>query len=212
MGYRNYIAPISIEEHDKIKDFTKEQLLKYKGEPEDGYVGVYDVPEDDIYSLGKYTEQFDKKLFSPVFTNWELQESMEEEHDFYLVDKEFLKAVIQRYQDNVAKYYSTMLMDRRNSEFLNSIKSEYKDQVGGGIEKNYSFDFSKITQDEINKIRNMVEHIHDMTGEWQNEYLFDLDQGDKITRSWKYEYAVFELIRIYKTFDWTKNRMIYYGY
>ena len=41
---------------------------------------------------------------------------------------------------------------------------------------------------------------------------FDLTEGDAITTSWKYEYGIFEMIRIYKSFDWKKNVMIYYGY
>jgi hypothetical protein len=41
---------------------------------------------------------------------------------------------------------------------------------------------------------------------------YDLNRDDEVTTSWKYEYAIFELVRIYKTFDWKKNVMIYYGY
>jgi len=44
MGYRNYIASITKEEYDKIKDFTKEELYNYKNTPMDGgYVGPYDI-------------------------------------------------------------------------------------------------------------------------------------------------------------------------
>ena len=40
----------------------------------------------------------------------------------------------------------------------------------------------------------------------------DTPENPKLVSSWKYEYEVFELVRIYKTFDWKRNVMIYYGY
>lgn len=48
--------------------------------------------------------------------------------------------------------------------------------------------------------------------EWLRLTPYNLDEGDEITTSWKYEYSIFELVRIYKTFDWKNNVMIYYGY
>jgi hypothetical protein len=94
-------------------------------------------------------------------------------------------------------------------EFLNSIKSEY------GYEKTqYSFDFSKITKEEQTSLLELFEHIRSMRNEWVSCYLkpYDLTKGDEITTSWKYEYGIFELVRIYKTFDWKKNVMVYYGW
>ena len=62
----------------------------------------------------------------------------------------------------------------------------------------------------------MVTHIKSMGQEWgvglfDHMRPYDLE-GDSLVTSWKYEYAVFELVRIYKTFDWKKNVMIYYGW
>lgn len=63
----------------------------------------------------------------------------------------------------------------------------------------------------------LLKHVNNMTFEWgcspfSDEMPYNLEEGDAITRSWKYEYAQFELVRIYKTFDWKKNVMFYYGY
>lgn len=44
MGYRNYIAPITKVEYERIKNFTKEDLYREHNEDlEDGYVGVYNI-------------------------------------------------------------------------------------------------------------------------------------------------------------------------
>ena len=41
---------------------------------------------------------------------------------------------------------------------------------------------------------------------------YDLDDDtDCIVNSWKYEYVIFELVRIYKTFDWKNDVLLYVG-
>ena len=41
---------------------------------------------------------------------------------------------------------------------------------------------------------------------------YNLENGEQVVNSYKYEYSLFELVRIYKAFDWKNNIMIYYGY
>jgi hypothetical protein len=55
------------------------------------------------------------------------------------------------------------------------------------------------------------EHLRGMYWEWSQLTPYDLDEPEKITNSWKYEYAIFELINIYKRFDWDKDVMVYWG-
>ena len=62
----------------------------------------------------------------------------------------------------------------------------------------------------------IYDHVRNFRNEWIPAYNvdspYDLENGDSITTSWKYEYEIFELVRIYKHFDWKKNVMVYYGY
>lgn len=222
MGYRNYIGSLSLVEYNKIKDMTKEEIFEYKGEDlEDGCVGVYELV-DGVYELGKYVDEFPNKLFLPVFTNKETKKYFTEENDFFIVGKEFLPYLIEHYAEKVRSYYRDMLDPffkpegkyRRNpSEFLNSIKTEY----GEDLKNHHTFDYNKITSEEETALFNMIEHIRSMGAEWGISFMDDirpyrLEKGDEVTTSWKYEYVQFELVRIYKTFDWKHNLMIYYGY
>lgn len=93
------------------------------------------------------------------------------------------------------------------SNFLNSIKTEYNYP-----NNKYKFDFTKITDDEQTALFKIMEHVRSMRSEWTVLTPYDLEEGDEVTTSWKYEYAIFELIKIYKTFDWKRNIMVYYGY
>lgn len=58
------------------------------------------------------------------------------------------------------------------------------------------------------------EHLSSMANEWNNNFTnpVDLTGSARITSSWKYEYMIFELIRLYKVFDWENDIAVIYGY
>jgi len=183
MGYRNYIGSLPRKEYDKIKDFTKEELYKYKNVDKDDYLGVFDLKEKELYEFGKYCD-FARDFFKPVFSNKELQEDYNEEQDCYLVEKDFLKHVIEHYTKQTQDFYLELVKNSNNN--VNSISQQ-------NLEKLFA-------------------HIRSMSSEWNYLTPFKLDEGESITTSWKYEYAIFELVRLYKHFDWENNVVIYYGY
>lgn len=222
MGYRTYISSMSKREYNKIKSMSKEQLIDYyKLDVEEGYIGigVYDFGKT-LYEFGKYTNfEPPKKSLKTFFKNKELNKYFTNEHDFNIVTKEFLEYIIESYKKMILEYYNNMMspffgiknevLEREKPhDFINSIKIDY-----GYPKNNIKFDFTKITQDQQNALFEIIEHIRSMRIEWSCLTPYNLDEKHaSITESWKYEYSIFELIRIYKTFDWKKNVMIYYGY
>lgn len=226
MGYRTYVASMPKREYNKIKSMTKDQLIEhYKIEREDyeieeGYIGmgVYDFGKE-LYEFGKYTDfEPPKGSLKTFFKNKELNKYYTDEHDFNIVTPEFLAYIIDSYKKIVTDYYNDMMnpffgkkverYDRDNpTDFLNSVKVEYNYP-----NNKYNFDFSLITQEEQNSLWKIIDHVRSMRTEWTTITPYDLSRGDEVTTSWKYEYVIFELVRIYKTFDWKKNVMIYYGY
>ncbi len=184
MGYRTYIASIPRREYDHIMHFTKEELCAYK-KVDDGYVGVYDIATTKLYEFGKYTEFDNSKFFKPFFSDERLQSEMCSDSDFYVVEKDYLKHIIEHYNEKVKAFYKELL--------------------------------SGITEDNVNSIpqskaAEFYNHIRSNSNEWLHLTPFDLDSGDEVSTSWKYEYSIFELVRIYKSFDWESNLMVYYGY
>lgn len=223
MGYRTYIGSMPKREYNKIKSMSREQLIehyKLEVEPDENYIGmgVYDFGET-LYEFGKYTDfQPPKKSLKTFFKNKELNKYFTEEHDFYIVTKEFLEYIIETYKKRISDYYNDMMnpffgvkngvLERdKPSDFLKSIKTDYKYP-----ENDTTFDFTKITQEEQNALFKIIEHVRSMRTEWTCLTPFNLESGDSITSSWKFEYGIFELVRIYKSFDWKRNVMIYYGY
>lgn len=212
MGYRNYLGSLPKKEYNQIKKLSLKELYEHKGKKwsEDpynmpDYVGVYDVAYDRQYELGKYVDSFDKKFFKPVFLNKETQEHFTQEQEFYIVKQEFVLFLIEHYTEKVRAYYSDLLKDLFDGTEL---KAEFMKQKDTPIKEN-----------ELSVIYRLIHHVRDMATEWgvtsflsdYVPYSTDLDKSQIVT-SWKYEYEIFELVRIYKTFDWKKNVMIFYGY
>lgn len=208
MGYRNYIGFIPKKEYNKIKKLSREEMYKLKGEDlEDGYVSPHDLVTG-LYEFGKYCDFETNGLTKPFFKNKDYQNYIEGDNEFYVVQEDFLQKVFENYTEKVKAYYSEMVTPiwRNESEFLKSVKVDY------GSKNRYSFDFSKITLEEQTALYEMLNHIRNMSMEWTHLTPYNLNKDPEITTSWKYEYGIFELVRIYKTFDWKKNVMVYYGW
>lgn len=217
MGYRTYIGSMPKREYNKIKSLNKKDLFNFYKESkdleheDDFYIGVWEFGEP-LHEFGKYTDFTPpKKSMKPFFKNKELMEVYEED-EFFIVTKEFLEYIIESYKKRISDYYNDMVMpfmsDTYNTkEFLKSVKTHYSYS-----DDKYEFDFSKITEEEQTALYKMIQHVRSFKTEWVELTPYKLSEGDKITNSWKFEYNIFELIRIYKSFDWKRNVMIYYGY
>jgi hypothetical protein len=210
MGYRNYLGSLPKREYNKIKNFSLKELYEYKNEEwsddpyeRDGYVGVDDVAYNKHYELGKYIDSFEKKFFKPVFKNKETQKHYVEEQEFFIVQKEFVEELIKYYTGLIKKYYT---------ELLNPFFDGTKIKSGFMTTKD-----TPPTNEEMDGIYKIIDHVRSMGLEWgvsgwfKDSLPYNLDGGD-LVGSWKYEYAIFNLVNIYKTFDWKRNVMIYYGY
>lgn len=228
MGYRLYIGKMPKRQYNKIKKMTRPELWNYYNvevpdeidEYDEPYLGVYDLGTE-LYGFGKYVDFYDKKTCKPFFKNKETYEYYNQDWEIHIVTKEFLEAVIEDYKERVKSYYNNMttpffgdgvFSDSKHSEFLNSVESKSSIK-NNEFHYDYTLDFTKITQEEQTALWKMIEHIRSFRVEWTHLSPFDL-HNDKpaITTSWKFEYGIFELVRIYKSFDWKKDVMYYYGW
>jgi len=180
---------------------------------EDGgyHIGPYDFTKQ-IYGLGEAYFEPPKKTTLPFFKKEELKIKYED-YDFKVVKKEFLAYIIETYTKKIQAYYTDMMEPfykkiHEESNFIESVKKDY-----GSSKDSYTFDFSKITNEEQTALYKVIQHVRSFSWEWREGMLpYDLEKGNEVSTSWKYEYAIFELVRIYKTFDWKRNVMVFYGY
>ena len=108
------------------------------------------------------------------------------EEEFVIVDRDFLLHIINEYRANTEQHYKNLIESCNESEI------------------------AVIQQHFNNKLREWDKSFsnHLKTEEIDNA----MDMDGALTRSWKFEYAVFNLMFILHTFDWDNDYLIYSGY
>lgn len=136
-----------------------------------------------LYNLGKHIEDDIVDVFKTKFFN-NIPEDPEEE--FYIVSEQFLTHLINEYRKKTILYLKSLVesKDKDVNDINDRNKTTYKEYVE-------------------NKISN-----------WKREdSIINLDKSkNDIVNSWSYEHSIFELVRIYKSIDFEKDLLIYYGY
>lgn len=153
----------------------------------------YDVGKD-LYELGKYSEiGFKLESERPsLFTSDELNKRYED-YGFALLTKDDFKAVIEECRQKIISWFKSLL-DPEDDPLIPS----------------------KLSKEE--RRRALIDNeIKDKINNWSGKYFgispIDLDENkERITGDWSYEYAIFELVRLYKVFDWENDDLVLVGW
>lgn len=197
MGYRHEFRLVENNLLIKIHSFTKEELLQWGKEE-----NLFDSPIDDLlnlhkigkpfYDFGKYYENVGsiQNLGIPLFSDERLLEDYSDYNPF-IVGKEGLLNAIEHYQDKIIKMYENLLF-KTDEERLEE-------------------DFDERTREQV-----FEDHLQSMYKEWKGPFgvraINVNEKNSAITTSWKYEYAIFELVRLYKSTDWNKYGLLFFGW
>lgn len=205
MGYRHYLYAIPKEQVVEIQACkTNEDWCKLAENC--GYKVDWDCCDDgsgwfspykigtDLYELGKYSE-IASKLESErpsLFTSEELKERYSD-YGFALLTKDDFKAVIETYRQKIVNWFESLLDPDKCQITSNKLSKEERKRLEWEYE------------------------IKDKLEIWSGKYLgvlpIDLDESRKrIAESWSYEYAIFELVRVYKVFDWENDDLVLVGW
>lgn len=205
MGYRHYLYALSKKQVAEIQacktnedwcDFAENYGYKVDRDCCDdgsGWFSPYKIGTE-LYELGKLSE-IGCKLESErpsLFTSEELQERYSD-YGFALLTKDDFKAVIEAYRRKIIDWLKNLL-----------------DPEGDPIIP------SKLSKEERRRI--LIDHqIQDKLDSWSGKYFeispIDLDESrERITGDWSYEYAIFELVRVYKAFDWENDDLVLVGW
>lgn len=135
-------------------------------------VQIYDIV-DEIYELGKYYDDlFLKPYRTEVFTKDSTNAYYKTDKDIYILSQKGLLAIIENIRKSVAIYYNDLLKSSANSEYVLD-NIQAKANIWGESPEKYGL----------------------------FPYNLNLERNE-IVNSWQYEYAIFELVRIYKSIDW----------
>ena len=126
--------------------------------------------------------------------------SDDDSEELYKVDKEFLLYLINEYKTKIELYYCDL--ERQISELGENILSN---------KTNYTFN-----DDELNSISNIYVNLNEKKLSWSRgvDFMCNLPDNaseEAVTGSWDYEYSIFNLVYICKTFDWENDILLYTG-
>lgn len=191
MGWR-----VSLYKADKENPVTIEHIvdkynkMEYDTAEINGEQLMYDQGTDVWLDLKHNNEDF-KKEIKCLADN--------PDQDFYSITKEGFKMIILAYREKAITYLKKQIEVYKNPEL--------KD---GADYWRYDGDLLKVVEQELH------------TWEWS----YPTDDGDRryeniclhkskdefgISGSWTYQYAIFDLIELYKYFDWDNYTMVVYG-
>lgn len=206
MWYRLYLAKMPKDEFEAMKKMTFDEFYEkywdWEFAWEKDLKWIYDFTEQ-IYELGKYVD-YSEGMERVVFADEKLQNRYWE-YSFHELQKDVLKNIIEDYSQKVAEYYKSLVTWIEFPWFMiEDKKIKRKNQMQRIFRhlQQKSFDFGE------KKIWKKTRHWSKICF-WRKPYNID---GGAITNSWEYEYAIFELIRIYREFDEEKYALLYYWY
>lgn len=205
MGYRHYLYAVPKRQVSEIQACkTNEDWCNFAERYghtlslsvyNDGsdWFAPYDVGKE-LYELGKHSEiGFKLESERPsLFTSDELKKRYED-YGFALLTKDDFKAVIEAYRQKIVNWFQSLL-DPEDDPLIPS----------------------KLSKEE--RRRALIDNeIKDKIDNWSGKYFgispIDLDESrERITGDWSYEYAIFELVRLYKIFDWENDDLILVGW
>lgn len=164
------------------KNYDKVKDLKKEEIFKEDEVLEFDKDFVELIELGKYRDIIDEKFCKPFFSNKETQAEILIDQEYFIVGKEYILSLIKEFKDRV-NYHLNKIKDAIKNKDISKIQNLLNSELSFKI-----LDLEDIDNSTIIENKNLL-----------------------IRDSWLYEYSMFQLIYIYKTFDWENDLLIYYG-
>ena len=211
MGYRQYFYEVDKSIVDGIRKCKTEEELydfcikngikcdkyEYDGKVE-YYLPVYKLGKE-LFEFGKYYENSDElyKHGDSLFTSTELNERYQD-YGAIVCDENAILCAIEWQKQHIINMYENLV----NNTFEETLERY-----------NYPSD---IDEKELHYQR-LLRHCKDHLRWWKPEFgdytAIDTDKSkDNLADSWLYEHTIFDLVRIYKTFDWENKCLLFCGW
>ena len=197
MGYRHYFYRCKKSDVAAIRDKSMEELEALAKELNTDlyFFNKKLFPRDEVFCFGKlYYEDTDERIYKtgiPLFSNPQVMEDFASDFQPYEVGKAGVLKAIEIYKEKIKAYYEQLTVDGATQI------------LPFGIE----LPLPNITSEQ--KIK---EHIKEKLHEIDRIVDTDSDRKDTLTRSYEYEYAIFNLVYILKTTDFDTETIIFLGW
>lgn len=206
MGYRHRFAVVSKNVYDVVKDMTPEQLKEWvlKNQP-DGWYDEGDgegwfshyllLGQEEIFDFGKdcwFAGDLMKRA-EPLFNLKATQDAMEPIHLCTKADFEF---VIDEMRKHIANYFKEIFETYSPEQ----MKHHFKEKQEEWDDMTNTLGMTDLTPEKAAAINAM-----------HRPYNMDTSR-EGLVSSWLYEYEIFELVLLYRQFDWDTTVLMFYGW
>lgn len=190
----------------KKKYVKKSDIWDYNDWEDEMYISVRNIPKKTIAEFWKYADFDEYGEPEDFFDSEEMNKKYQWDYELYIVSKEILRGVILEYTENVRRGFREKLeplIDDKMGRFKEADwdNDVFRQQVAEIMIEYRSFWFEWGIWGYMGKDR--VPYI--LPEKWAEH------KDNQIVGSWWYMYSVFELTRLYNTFDEKKEVLIYYG-
>lgn len=194
MGYRQYFYEADKELVEKIRACqTNEEYVAVCKVYRPSIVSEWD--EDDVfappYRLGSELFEFGKyyegatdvvKCSTPLFTTKELQDRYLD-CDAVVCTEEALLAAINWQRNKIISIYEDLILEKSSNEY-----------------------------DDRSQLDRMKDNARSYLNWWKFGGVSLNKDSPFLASSWLYEHTIFDLVRIYKTFDWEHKALLFMGW
>lgn len=212
MGYRHYLYIIPKKTVKDLQNKTFEELWeKYTSKREKNFyykmlkeyptttkhISIHDFGQKQVFEFGKlYWDDTAKRIYGcgrPLFEREGMQAYFDD-YNPYILDKEAIKVAVEIYRKKIIDYYKHLF--KENEQLCDP--------------------FFHIPIEEIKKSvqEKCIEECQNQILEWGKDWIinFDEDKKEIISGSWFYQYSIFNLVHLYKTIDFNKYDLLFYGW
>lgn len=191
MGYPLYLGKMPKKTYDKIKDMDRKEVIELINPGED-YFSVYELPDlEVVYELGKYVDHQHDGCCEQLFSKF-----TDEDHYMWYCTEDMILKIIEDHHNDLDSYQSGLLNIFEQC-WLKLKEPNFEQRMDNP---------------------DLLHHLRSELSKWRNgfdikEYCLDKSRPQVTAGNSSSKYSgIFELVRIYKTFDWDNDILIYYGW
>lgn len=197
MSYRYRLASVSKDIPEKVKNFSRRDLISFMKENsfngyevEEDYLAKYEIlGQKEFYDLGSdfdYAKEIEN-IAKPLFSD----EKLQKETEILVCNESVFLLIIEKIRQKNVKYFQKLLTADEDT-----IRAHIKKKAEEW--QTYSEMFGVETKSNIFSVCLVPYNLN--------------KDKETLVNSWLWEYQIFELVRIYKSFDFSKNTLLFYGW
>lgn len=218
MGYRNFFYKIEKNKYELVKKMSLTELVAFQNNKYDESCITDLIDQNFNVELGGTIDSdsdkilfANKETFKNFFLKKEVQKYHTEDNEAYVVTKEFVLTLIDILHKKIIKIHRTMLepfLQEKEEPYYGDLKHEVK---------NIEEIINNQDKHKIKSIKKIIDYFFvdiesfGSSKSFSGNKPYNLDQNQQMFSPTDYRYILFNVVQLYRTFDFEKDILVFYG-